>query len=276
MIRSPYAVQPKSKKDPAKEAIFNLHDIGKIVQELRDLKTVTEESHQAAQVKRDAEHQAQLTKIQAKIDEAHNHIRTITKGERGDTVVGPVGPRGESPAIKDVVEAILPHIPAPLRGQPGKDAPKVDVEQLKKDILKDIKLPTIDYSAIVSTLKEKKLVKVEHIDGLEVSMSGLRNHVAFQMRGGGDTVVAGAGITITNTTNGNKLITSTATGFSIIAVSGTVNDSNVAFAAPSQPTLLCINGGFYQKTGGAITWTYVAGAITLSSPVGTGGSIFGV
>lgn len=65
-------------------------------------------------------------------------------------------------------------------------------------------------------------------------------------------------------------------GVSVIAVTGTVDDSNETFTATSQPTLLNINGTFYQQTGGAITWTYSGGTITLSSPVGIGGQIFGI
>lgn len=62
----------------------------------------------------------------------------------------------------------------------------------------------------------------------------------------------------------------------IVAVSGTINDSNVTFTSATEPTVLVINGLVYQKTGGSITWSYLAGTITLSSPIGTGGSIFGL
>lgn len=65
-------------------------------------------------------------------------------------------------------------------------------------------------------------------------------------------------------------------GITVIAIAGVINDANVSFTSASEPTLLVINGASYQATGGAITWAYVAGAITLSSPVGTGGSIFGL
>lgn len=122
----------------------------------------------------------------------------------------------------------------------------------------------------------KGAIKIDHIVGLEGKLAEIRNHKATGWRGGGDTVVAGVGVTITNTPNGNKQISAPGAGLSVIAIAGTINDSNVAFTALSNPTLLCINGGFYQKTGGSITWTYVAGAITLSSAVGTGGSIFGI
>lgn len=75
---------------------------------------------------------------------------------------------------------------------------------------------------------------------------------------------------------GRVLVDSSGGGFSIITVSGTINDVNVTFTSASQPTLLFINGSAYQTTGGSITWSYLAGTITISSPIGTGGSIFGV
>lgn len=64
--------------------------------------------------------------------------------------------------------------------------------------------------------------------------------------------------------------------FTVVAVSGTIDDSNVDFTALSEPTLLVVNGQTYQKTGGNVTWSYAGGNITLSVPVGTGGSIYGL
>lgn len=76
---------------------------------------------------------------------------------------------------------------------------------------------------------------------------------------------------------GRLLVSSTGgSGVTVLTVTGTINDLNVTFTTTSLPTLLAINGGFYQQSGGSITWSYLAGTITLSSPVGTGGSIFGV
>lgn len=63
---------------------------------------------------------------------------------------------------------------------------------------------------------------------------------------------------------------------SVVTVTGTIDDSNTSFTVTTQPSVLVINGTVYQQTGGAITWTYLAGAITLSSAVGTNGSIFGL
>lgn len=65
-------------------------------------------------------------------------------------------------------------------------------------------------------------------------------------------------------------------GITLLPATGSIDDSNVNFTFTSQPTVLVINGATYQQTGGTITWTWLAGTATLSSPVGTGGSIFGM
>lgn len=63
--------------------------------------------------------------------------------------------------------------------------------------------------------------------------------------------------------------------FSIKMATGTVDNSNTSFTFTTAPTVLVINGGIYAPTGGAITWTGTT-SVTLSSPVGSGGSIFGL
>lgn len=90
----------------------------------------------------------------------------------------------------------------------------------------------------------------------------------------------GSGVTITasdDDTNKRTDITFvSASGLSILAATGTINDSNKDFTFTSEPTLISINGVMYQKTGGAITWSFAGSTATLSSAVGTGGSIFGL
>lgn len=188
---------------------------------------------------------------------------------------------GKSPRVEALAAALLPkmtayfkdHMPQVADGAPGKDAAEIDINVVVDRLFEALKSG------------EKKLTMTQ-IDGLDGRVAELRNHVATSLagaqygkdtwaRGGGDTVKAGSNVTITTDADGKKVITATS-GFGIITITGTVDDSNVSFTATSQPTLLNINGAFYQKTGGTYTWTYVAGTITLSTPVGTGGQIFGV
>ncbi len=64
----------------------------------------------------------------------------------------------------------------------------------------------------------------------------------------------------------------------LLDATGTINDSNLDFTFTMEPTVLVINGLTYKKTGGSITWTWTGGTLTasLSVPIGTGGSIFGM
>lgn len=188
---------------------------------------------------------------------------------------------GKSPKISELAGALLPlmvkhfnkHQPKVVEIKPAEAKP-VDTEALLDQLFEEIK-------------SGKRKLQVGHIDGLDTKFAEVRNAAAMGTpeiygkntwkRGGGDTVVAGPGIAVTETADGTKKITNTgASGFNIIAVSGTINDTNVTFTAASQPKLLNINGAFYQQTGGAYTWTYLAGTITLNAAVGTGGSIFGI
>ena len=65
-------------------------------------------------------------------------------------------------------------------------------------------------------------------------------------------------------------------GGRVLEVTGTIDDSNTSFVIGSKPMVVVINGGMYQSTGGAITWTYSEGTLTTSFPVGSSGSIFGL
>lgn len=56
------------------------------------------------------------------------------------------------------------------------------------------------------------------------------------------------------------------------APTGTVDDANLAFTVSNAPLFIIVNGLQYH-VGNGIYATYVAGTITLTSPVGTGGYI---
>ncbi len=55
--------------------------------------------------------------------------------------------------------------------------------------------------------------------------------------------------------------------------SGTIDDSNLTFGFAAQPTILFVNGQALQVGEG---WTWTGSAVLLSTPVGTGGSIFAI
>ena len=111
--------------------------------------------------------------------------------------------------------------------------------------------------SLIDKLKKEKLIDLSHIKG---GQTFVKDQVRYKI----EELMHGS------------VKPASASGITIITISGTVDDSNTSFTATTQPTLLNINGSFYQPLGGAITWTYAGGTITISSPVGTGGQIYGI
>lgn len=145
---------------------------------------------------------------------------------------------------------------------------EVDLMQLRREIMEEVEksVPTLD--EMINKIKSEQLLGLRDIKGMPINMNDMRWHGA-----GLAAVVHDATLTGNGTISSPLSVTSS---LAIIAVTGTIDDSNTTFASATQPTILVINGGVYQKTGGSITWTWVATVITLSSPVGSGGAIFGL
>lgn len=236
-------------------------------------------------IRHESEHSDLMTKMGKELEKIRLRANTVAKGEKGDVPIAGVHfpiPRDGKDADETAIEQrILSKIkPA----QNGKDA-IIDYKKVARMVLGMIpksetgkKIDPKDIRDAIAQLPEDQRISPEHITGLETYIKKFWDrYPRGYLHGAGITkVIAGAGISVSKDGNGNPIITATGAGFSVITVSGTINDVNVSFTAPSQPTLLDINGAFYKQSGGAITWTYVAGNITLSSPVGSGGSIFGV
>lgn len=89
-------------------------------------------------------------------------------------------------------------------------------------------------------------------------------------------LIAGTGVTITTNRVGERVdMTISASGgsFSILTATGSINDTNTSFTFASEPTLVVVNGDSYRDGKGcSISGT----SVTLDSPVGTGGDIYGI
>lgn len=191
---------------------------------------------------------------------------------------------GVAPTVEDIATTLLKQpklykiIKKMLKSGDKTNIAQSDTEE--KDEGDAMKAFVEEKIAGVMKMLEGKVAEVRNYAAMNAGMpaGGLAGKIYGKdtsLRGGGDIVLAGNGVTIVNS-GGKKIINATPAALGIIAVSGTIDDTNVTFTAATQPTLLNINGSFYQKTGGTFTWTYVAGTITLNNAVGTGGSIFGI
>lgn len=205
------------------------------------------------------------------------------------------GEDGEAPSqddLLDLITPLIPKTPEPINEKKVKTMiagmmPTIDHNKIAERV-KAILPPPSEQAAIteetfrefIDSLPEgTSLFKTDHITGLDETLTAVKDQVGRKgyVHGGGDTVVAGTNVSIVKDANGKSIISTLAGGVTILPATGAINDSNLAFTFTKLPTLLCINGGFYQQTGGSITWTWNAGSLTatLSSVVGTGGSIFG-
>lgn len=258
-----------------------------LFKEIEGLRVLAEEIKKIYEVS--GAHLEEIKRIAATVGTAqefhfkHEEMRNSTRRlmESFDSVKE--GPPGKDAQfnMEKIISEVARRIPVPA-------TPVIDEVKIAKRAARLISKPKdgepgkhADPGAVVQILIEGGYLNAEHIRMGETTLDKhlrIMDEVARRngVRGGGDTVTQGSGIVITTNTNGQKVITATGGGLSPFAVIGTIDDSNKTFASTILPTLLNINGAFYLPTGGAITWTWVATVITLSSPVGEGGSIFGI
>lgn len=105
-------------------------------------------------------------------------------------------------------------------------------------------------------------------------ITALANLVALTTSGASQAIQKTGATTFANVAVGSG----SGSSLTILTATGTIDDSNTSFTFTQQPTVIVVNGGVYQQTGGTITWTWVSGTLraTLSSAVGDGGSLFGL
>lgn len=191
------------------KAIFEIHE--KVLQEVGTVKSLADEVR--SQMKR---------------------IVALPKGDKGDP--GKPGRDARGLPGKDGVD-----------GAPGKDGytpikgkdyfTKNEKEELTVSILQRIRLPkdgetpVVDYDLAakktVELIIKEQLLDTNSIKGLRNEISSYRNQLAMKQagqHGGGDTVTAGSGITITTNSDGIKVISATGGGV------GTVTDVSVVSA----------------------------------------------
>ena len=182
----------------------------------------------------------------------------------------------------DTINAKLASIQDGEDGEDGKDAEPIDLDVVAQKAAALIPAPKdvdIDEDKLVEAVISK--LPAPKVDKSGKQVPGWGAHpLVIQDATTVKTKVARrikfTGATVSQSADGTTTVAISSSGLSPIAVTGTINDSNVTFTAASTPTLLIINGAMYTQTGGAITWSIAGTTITLSSPVGSGGSILGI
>lgn len=171
-------------------------------------------------------------------------------GKNGkDGAMGPQGVRGaQGPSGADGKDGIDGR-----DGKNGKNGTAPVLEDIVANVLKEI-------------TSGKKLT-VDHIDGLTGGLAQLKDFLKVGgYRGGGDTVAAGTGVTITIDANGHKVITATGgAGNAVYGENLTPQGPGTVYTLAHTPiagTVRLYRGGAYQQAG--TDYTIVGGIITLA------------
>lgn len=233
----------------------------------------------------------ELDKIDQKIAEIDYKMEEALRLEKGE--------KGEDADELKIAQWVLSQIPTPKDGRDGKDADEDKiVSKIAKmvpksdDIAKEVLKRIPENKASLKVIQEKIELDPEVLMGhLEKLSPKLKDKLGINeidkltkildrryIHGGGDTVTAGTNVTITRNANGDKVINATGgSGITVLAATGTIDDTNTIFTFTSEPTIVVINGASYAATstvGGTLAWTNVGTTVTLAFPVGTGGSIY--
>lgn len=196
----------------------------------------------------------EMKKLAEGIHQAIASVATGPRGPQGPAGIGrdgKNGTNGKTPSTDELKRLIKGMIPEVKDGRPGKDA---------------------DINTFFETLKTKKL-SIADIDGLQEVLANLGPKVGGYVHGGGDTVTAGTGVTISTNSNGDKVINTTASGTKVRDEDLGANGSGVTFTllhTPVANTLQIFRGGAKQRAGAGKDYTISGTTVTLSATLSTG------
>lgn len=202
------------------------------------------------------------------IQDHAERIQNLPPGEKGDSIQGDPG---ESVDFEQVVASVLERMPEVKHGiSPDPDLIATRVITRLKEGKKDKKgesvvdIPAI-IDAVIGHLKDKKVLTKEHIGGLDAEISSYRHQMAMRQagqHGGGDTLQAGAGQTLTRNNNGTVTLTVPTGSVTPLTPVGAVNGSNTSYTVASEPTSVIADGVTYFAGAG---YTYLALTITMDT-----------
>lgn len=190
------------------------------------------------------------------------------------------GNDGKTPTPEELTALVKQHIPKVKDGKPGKNAdPNYVVGEVLKKMPqpKGVELTQEHYRQIFETIDKDPTMKfsVGSVSGLEQTLGVLnRNQTIFGAQGGvgggGDTVRAGTGVTIT-TSAGVKTINATSGGTKVR--DEVPFGSGTAFILANTPTantLQLFRGGIRLQVGVGNDYTLSVASITLASALVSG------
>ncbi len=212
-----YKFNPKPKKKPAPKPIVE-DELPDILEQVKEIV------------------QGELDTFRTELGELE--LPEPEKAENG--VDGEDGEDGETPSEEYLLSLIEPLIPEPIKGDDGADGESyVLTEKDKKEIAGSITVPIVEKVVEKREIIREKPVVIDRTeevqklietakDGFKEELKKLKEkHTAEMatlrskvMHGGGDTVEAGTGVTITEGSNGRKVINATGGAGAVDSVNG--------------------------------------------------------
>ncbi len=203
-------------------------------------------------------------------------IQSLPKGPKGDSIKGDPGRDADEDAVVERLSALIPT---------PKEIQRIDEEGIVMRVLAKvpkpdlINVPEIDTKAIAEDVvalivKEKKL-KIEDINGLRGEVDSYRHQMAMRQagqHGGGDTIVAGTGVTLVRNANGTTTINATGGGASPLTTKGDIYTySTLDTRLPVGTNGQVLSADSTAATG--LKWITASGTGTVTSVASADGSI---
>lgn len=208
-----------------------------------------------------------------KYDDLVKVVPKGTKGDKGDMptidydlIVGrimkvlpefipkAIAGKNADPVDEDsIVEKVVKRLPAP-KPEKVKPVDEVKLAARVRSLIPTQEPTPIDHEKlaglILDGIKKGKMLKMEHIDGLDNSLKVMNSQLAGKIygkdtwaRGGGDTVTAGSGVTITNTSDGTKRISAPGgAATQSTDLSSQCNGTNKVFTIPAFTSIISLIG----------------------------------
>lgn len=193
-------------------------------------------SHKEEMARQAQTHETQIASYEAELA----RYQTLIKGEEGYTPVKGVDYfDAETPSMEEIVEAVKPHLPAPIQGETGKDA-TFDTEAFKQEL--------------IAHFKKEKPFDMADIKGaqdfvLRTSQKNIKVKFEELMHGASSS---------TSGSNGYQKPTS-----------GAVNGSNTTYTWATAPNVIVVDQGRpMQKVSsdGTVNWTGTTTSVLSVAP----------
>lgn len=207
--------------------------------------------------------------INAVVAEAVAHIKTMAPMPVDEAAIvqrlrGMIRQPEDGKSVDEaaVLDKLRAYIPPPVI---------IDHKKIAKEVVKLVPVAT------PPTLEEilegiKKHLTVEHIPGLKNEITSYRSQLAGKkygvdtwVRGGGDIVLAGTNVTISDVAGKKVISASGGSGFTTLDATETPDGNITVFTfslASAKPTYIVADGVWTKATGknGQVNWTWNAGA----------------